>query len=150
MGTLGIGQTIIILTAGIDLSVGAIMVFASIVMAKLQVEMGVPAPLAIGAGAIAGILCGGLNGVLITRLRLPPFISTLGTMSIFFALNIYVSHAATIRGVDMDPLLLVMDQTHRDPRHAHHLWLGGDAGHVRPDGLHPVDDEVGQARLRHR
>jgi len=110
VGTLGIGQTIIILTAGIDLSVGAIMVFASIVIAKIQVEMGVPAPLAIGAGAVAGVLCGGLNGILITRLRLPPFIVTLGTMSIFFALNIYVSQAATIRGVDMDPLLLVMDQ----------------------------------------
>ena len=110
VGTLGIGQTIIILTAGIDLSVGAIMVFSSIVIAKMQVELGVPAPLAIGAGVLAGILSGGLNGLLITRLRLPPFIVTLGTMSIFFALNIYVSQAATIRGVDMDPLLLIMDQ----------------------------------------
>src|SRR5262245_58029558 len=111
VGTLGIGQTIIILTAGIDLSVGAIMVFCSIVMAKLSVEMGVPTPLAIVAGMLVGLLSGGLNGLLITRLRLPPFIVTLGTMSIFFALNIYVSRAATIRGTDMDPLLLKLGDT---------------------------------------
>jgi fructose transport system permease protein len=111
VGTLAIGQTIIILTAGIDLSVGAIMVFASIVMAKLSVEMGVPAPAAILAGFVAGALCGTLNGLLITRLRLPPFIVTLGTMSIFFALNIYVSRAATIRGSDMDPLLTFTGET---------------------------------------
>jgi fructose transport system permease protein len=111
VGTIAIGQTIIILTAGIDLSVGAIMVFASIVMAKLSVEMGVPPPLAIVAGFAVGTLSGTLNGLLITRLRLPPFIVTLGTMSIFFALDIYVSRAATIRGTDMDPLLLVNGQT---------------------------------------
>lgn len=111
VGTLGIGQTIIILTAGIDLSVGAIMVFSSIVIAKTSVEMGVPPPLAIGLGFVVGGLSGGLNGLLITRLRLPPFIVTLGTMSIFFALNIYVSRAATIRGTDMDPLLLVTGET---------------------------------------
>ena len=93
VGTLGIGQTIIILTAGIDLSVGAIMVFASIVMGKLSVEMGVPGSLAIPVGMVVGTACGVLNGLLITRLRLPPFIVTLGTMSIFFALNIYVSRA---------------------------------------------------------
>ena len=111
VGTLGIGQTIIILTAGIDLSVGAIMVFSSIVMAKLQVEMGIPAPIAIPIGVLVGGASGALNGLLITRLRLPPFIVTLGTMSIFFALNIYVSRAATIRGVDMDPLLLLLGET---------------------------------------
>jgi fructose transport system permease protein len=86
------------------------MIFASIVMAKLQVEMGIPAPFAIGAGFAVGAMAGALNGVLITRLRLPPFIVTLGTMSIFFALNIWVSRAETIRGVAMDPLMLVMGE----------------------------------------
>lgn len=113
VGTLGIGQTLIILTAGIDLSVGAIMVFSSLVMAKLSVEMGVPPVLAIVLGFVVGGLSGGLNGLLITRLRLPPFIVTLGTMSIFFALNIYVSRAATIRGTDMDPMLLLTGETFR-------------------------------------
>ena len=105
VGTLAIGQTIIILTAGIDLSVGAITVFVSVVMAKLSADYGVPGPLALIAGFAFGTACGLLNGVLITRLRLPPFIVTLGTLSIFFALNLYVSGSTTIRGSDMDWLM---------------------------------------------
>jgi len=105
VGTLAIGQTIIILTAGIDLSVGAITVFVSVVMAKLSADYGVPGVLALFAGFTFGTACGLLNGLLITRLRLPPFIVTLGTLSIFFALNLYVSASTTIRGADMDSLL---------------------------------------------
>ena len=111
VGTLGIGQTIIILTAGIDLSVGAIMVLASMVMAKAQVDLGIPAPIAIPIGILVGTACGALNGLLITRLRLPPFIVTLGTMSIFFALNLYVSRSNTIRGTEMDPLMVLLGET---------------------------------------
>jgi len=96
VGTLGIGQTLIILTAGIDLSVGAIMVLSSVVMAKLAVEVGVPAPLALLSGVVVGAFCGMANGLLVTRLRLPPFITTLGTLSIFFALNLYYSGSTTI------------------------------------------------------
>ena len=105
VGTLAIGQTIIILTAGIDLSVGAITVFVSVVMAKLSADYGVPGLFALLAGFAFGTACGLLNGLLITRLRLPPFIVTLGTLSIFFALNLYVSASTTIRGSDMDSLL---------------------------------------------
>ena len=105
VGTLAIGQTIIILTAGIDLSVGAITVFVSVVMAKLSADYGVPGILALFAGFTFGTACGLLNGILITRLRLPPFIVTLGTLSIFFALNLYVSASTTIRGSDMDSIL---------------------------------------------
>jgi fructose transport system permease protein len=105
VGTLAIGQTIIILTAGIDLSVGAITVFVSVVMAKLSADFGVPGVLALFAGFGFGTACGLLNGVLITRLKLPPFIVTLGTLSIFFALNLYVSASTTIRGREMDDLL---------------------------------------------
>lgn len=111
VGTLAIGQTIIILTAGIDLSVGVIMVFASMVMAQLQVDMGVPVVIAIPIGVLVGALSGGLNGLLITRLRLPPFIVTLGTLSIFGALNILISNGATTRGSDMDQLLLRAGET---------------------------------------
>ena len=103
---LGIGQTIIILTAGIDLSNGAIMVLSSIVMAKLSAEAGLPGTLALLLGFVVGTLCGLVNGLLVTRLRLPPFIVTLGTLFIFFSLNLYVSGSATIRGRDMAPLLL--------------------------------------------
>jgi fructose transport system permease protein len=106
VGTLGIAQTLIILTAGIDLSVGAIMVLSSIVMAKLSADSGVPGLLALLLGFACGTGCGLLNGALVTRLRLPPFIVTLGTLNIFFALNLYYSKSATVRGADMSSLLL--------------------------------------------
>ena len=105
VGTLAVGQTIVILTAGIDLSCGAVMVLTSIVMAKLSAEQGVPGPLALLAGFALGTACGLLNGLLVTRVKLPPFIVTLGTMSIFFALNLWYSASATIRGSDMSGLL---------------------------------------------
>jgi fructose transport system permease protein len=111
VGTLAIGQTLIILTAGVDLSVGAIAVFTSIIMAKLSADLGMPGIVALVVGFGFGTLCGLLNGLLITRLRMPPFIVTLGTLSIFFALNLYVSRSATTRGIDMDPLLLLMGET---------------------------------------
>jgi fructose transport system permease protein len=106
VGTLGIAQTLIILTAGIDLSVGAIMVLSSILMAKLSADAGVPGLLALLFGFLVGTACGLLNGSLVTRLRLPPFIVTLGTLNIFFALNLYISKSETIRGTDMSSLLL--------------------------------------------
>jgi fructose transport system permease protein len=106
VGTLGIAQTLIILTAGIDLSVGAIMVLSSIVMAKLSADQGVPGLLALLIGFGVGTVCGLINGLLVTRLRLPPFIVTLGTLNVFFALNLYYSESATVRGADMSDLLL--------------------------------------------
>jgi fructose transport system permease protein len=106
VGTLGIAQTLVILTAGIDLSVGAIMVLSSIVMAKLSADQGVPGFLALLIGFGVGTVCGLTNGLLVTRLRLPPFIVTLGTLSIFYALNLAYSNSETIRGADMSDLLL--------------------------------------------
>jgi fructose transport system permease protein len=102
IGTLGIAQTLVILTAGIDLSVGAIMVLSSVVMGKLAVESGVPTPLALLLGFAVGAACGAINGALITRLKLPPFIATLGTWSAFFALNLWYSQSETIRSQDVD------------------------------------------------
>src|SRR5215218_7873834 len=106
VGTLGIAQTLIILTAGIDLSVGAIMVLSSIVMAKLSADEGVPGLLALLIGFGVGTACGLINGLLVTRLRLPPFIVTLGTLNVFVALNLWYSESATVRGTDMPDLLL--------------------------------------------
>jgi fructose transport system permease protein len=111
VGTLGIAQTLVILTAGIDLSVGAIMVLSSILMAKLSANAGVPGPLALLLGFGVGTACGALNGGLVTRLKLPPFIVTLGTLNIFFALNLYISKSETIRGTDMSSLLLWTGKT---------------------------------------
>ncbi len=101
IGVIGIAQTLIVITAGIDLSVGAIMVLCSVIMGKLAVMVGLPAPIALLAGIAAGAGCGALNGVLVTRLRLPPFIVTLGTWSIFFALNLWYSASETIRSQEV-------------------------------------------------
>lgn len=109
IGIVAIAQTIIILTAGIDLSIGAIMVLASIIMGKLAVQTGVPAPAAIAIGCFAGGVMGYLNGFLVTRLRLPPFIVTLGTLYIFQALKLWYSGSELIRNVDTEataPLLI--------------------------------------------
>jgi fructose transport system permease protein len=111
VGTLGIAQTLVILTAGIDLSVGAIMVLSSIVMAKLSADAGLPGVLALLLGFAVGTACGFINGALVTRLKLPPFIVTLGTLQIFFALNLWYSKSETIRGVDMSDLLLWTGKT---------------------------------------
>ncbi len=103
-GIIAIAQTVIILTAGIDLSVGAIMVLSSIVMGKLAVQSGVPDEIAVVIGLAAGGLMGYFNGVLVTRLRLPPFIVTLGTLNIFAALKLWYSHSESIRASDTEAI----------------------------------------------
>jgi fructose transport system permease protein len=105
IAVLALGQTLIILTAGIDLSVGAIAVFSSILMATFATKMGLPGILALLLGLTAGTAMGALNGFLVTRIKLPPFIVTLGTLSIFFSLNSVVSKSETIRGSDMPNLM---------------------------------------------
>jgi fructose transport system permease protein len=95
-GILGVGQTLVILTAGIDLSVGVIMVISSVVMGRLAVYDGVPTILAFPLGLLVGAAFGYLNGILVTRLKMPPFIVTLGTLSIIGALNTFYSQSETI------------------------------------------------------
>jgi fructose transport system permease protein len=96
IGTLAIGQTIIILTAGIDLSCGAVMALGSIVMAKMAVDNDVPAFFAVLLGILTCAAFGLINGGLVTALRLPPFIVTLGTFSICLALTHIYSKDETI------------------------------------------------------
>jgi fructose transport system permease protein len=105
IAVLALGQTLVILTAGIDLSVGAIAVFSSIIMANLATDAGFPGGLAIVTGIVLGTAMGAINGALVTRLALPPFIVTLGTLSIFFSLNAVVSRSETVRGTDMPPIM---------------------------------------------
>jgi fructose transport system permease protein len=99
VGTLAIGQTLIILTAGIDLSNGAVMAFGNIVMTKLAVDSGVNPLLAIVIGLLVCAAFGFFNGSLVTGLRLPPFIVTLGTLNIAFALTHIYSEDQTISGL---------------------------------------------------
>jgi ribose/xylose/arabinose/galactoside ABC-type transport system permease subunit len=78
---IAVGMTFVIITAGIDLSVGSIVAFSGVVMAR-ALQSGTPLPLAILLGLGVGLLCGLVNGVLISWGNLPPFISTLGMMSV--------------------------------------------------------------------
>ena len=108
VGVIAIGQTLIILTAGIDLSCGMIMALGSIVMTKIAADLGLPAPLAILAGIGVTTLFGLLNGLLVTRVKLPPFIVTLGVFNIAFAITQLYSGSQTVTEV---PALMT--------------WLGG-------------------------
>jgi fructose transport system permease protein len=102
VGILAMAQTLIILTAGIDLSVGLIMILCTVVMGRTAVVYGVPLWIAFPMGLIVGFLCGALNGIIVTLLRLPPFIVTLGTLSIFGAINVLYSRSETIRQQDIE------------------------------------------------
>jgi fructose transport system permease protein len=120
VAVLGMAQTLVVLTAGIDLSVGLIMILCHVVMGRTavvfapQISASILASTGISIdpvvivvvsfplGLICGLACGLLNGLLVTKLRLPPFIVTLGTWSIFGALNTFYSNSETIRSQDMD------------------------------------------------
>jgi fructose transport system permease protein len=99
VGVVAIGQTLVILTAGIDLSCGMVMALGSIVMTKFAVDLGMSPYLAILCGFLACIAFGFLNGALITYIRLPPFIVTLGTLNIAFALTQIYSSSQTVSGL---------------------------------------------------
>jgi fructose transport system permease protein len=99
VGVMAIGQTLIILTAGIDLSCGMVMAFGSIVMTKCAVDLAMNPHLAIACGLLACLAFGLLNGALITYVRLPPFIVTLGTLNIAFAVTQIYSESQTVSGL---------------------------------------------------
>ena len=99
IGTLAVGQTLIILTAGIDLSCGTVMAFGSIVMTKMAVDNGVPGLPAILLGILACAAFGFINGALVTWMALPAFIVTLGTFNISYALTHIYSNDQTITDV---------------------------------------------------
>jgi fructose transport system permease protein len=109
VGVIAIGQTLIILTAGIDLSCGMVMALGSIVMTKVAADLGLPAPLAILCGVGATAAFGLLNGLLVTRIKLPPFIVTLGTFNIAFAVTQLYSGAQTI--TDVPPMMTWLGTT---------------------------------------
>jgi fructose transport system permease protein len=96
VGILAIGQTLIILTAGIDLSCGMVMALGSMIMTKFAVNYGINPYLAIVCGLAVTTAFGLLNGLLVTRVKLPPFIVTLGTLNIAFAITQIYSNAQII------------------------------------------------------
>ena len=78
---IAVGLTFVIISGGIDLSVGSLVAFSGVITASL-LQRAVPVPLALLAGLMTGLACGLVNGLLITFGRLPPFIATLGIMSV--------------------------------------------------------------------
>jgi fructose transport system permease protein len=80
-------------------------------MAQTTVQLGVPAIVGLFLGLVVGLAAGAFNGFLVTRLKLPPFIVTLGTLSIFVALTLLYSGGATVRGGEMPELLTAMGAT---------------------------------------
>ncbi len=108
VGILAAAQTLVILTKGIDLSVGAIMVLSSVVMGQFTFRYGMPVELAIVCGLLCGAICGFINGWLVAKMKLPPFIVTLGMWQIVLATNFLYSKNETIRAQDIEaqaPLL---------------------------------------------
>ncbi len=98
MATLAIGQTLIVLTAGVDLAVGTAMLLSHLIVAKLVAENGAPPIVALFAGIVAGILMGYFHGTLVSRIGLPPFIVTLGTFYMYQSIGLVYSNAQTFDG----------------------------------------------------
>jgi ribose transport system permease protein len=95
---LGIGMTCVIVSGGIDLSVGSVLALAGVV-AALVVKAGMPVWVGMSFGILLGCLCGTLNGVLVAILKLPPFIATLGMMGVARGVALQITGARPISGL---------------------------------------------------
>ena len=96
VGVLALGQTFVIITAGIDLSVGTVMTLAAVMAGAAITNMGLPVPVGIAAGIATGGLAGLANGVLVARFKIPPFIATLGMLNAARGLALVISGLAPI------------------------------------------------------
>lgn len=101
VGIVAAAQSLVILTAGIDLSVGAIAVISSVIMGQFAFRYGIPPELAVICGLAFGTAIGALNGWLVAVMKLPPFIVTLGMWQIVLAANFLYSANETIRSQDI-------------------------------------------------
>lgn len=97
-GIIAVGMTLVILTAGIDLSVGSVLALSSVIAAQLLVR-GIPPLMAFFSGMLVGALLGLFNGTLVTLFSLPPFIATLGTMTFARGLALSFTQGKPISGL---------------------------------------------------
>lgn len=95
IGLLGIGMTLVIVTGGIDLSVGSVLALSGTV-AGLAVKAGIPVPLGMAMGIGVGALCGAVSGIVITKMRITPFVATLGMMLMARGIALQITGAAPI------------------------------------------------------
>lgn len=96
--TIAAGMTLVILTAGIDLSVGSILALTAVVTADV-LQLGVPVPVAVLVGLTLGAAVGMVNGLLVTRAKIPPFIATLGMMTLIRGVALSYSGGNPITGL---------------------------------------------------
>jgi ribose transport system permease protein len=96
---LGIGETLVIITGGIDLSLGSMVAFTNMLVAFLMVDMGLPIWLSIIIVLIVSILIGLYHGIFVTKLQVPPFIITLGTLMWARGLASYIKRGWIISGL---------------------------------------------------
>lgn len=97
-GIIAVGMTYVILTGGIDLSVGSVLALTSVVTADL-LQRGVPVPVAVTMGILLGGLLGAVNGVVSTRLQVPSFITTLGMLTAARGLALTYTQGRPITGL---------------------------------------------------
>ncbi|HUG55107.1 MAG TPA: ABC transporter permease [Vicinamibacteria bacterium] len=109
---LAAGATLVLLVGGIDLSLGAVLALSGVVTA-LAMRAGWPIPLAVAAGLFLSAGVGALNGLLVTRFRLAPFIVTLGTMSLARGAAVVLTSGYMVAG--LPPAFLTLGRGH---------WLG--------------------------
>jgi ribose transport system permease protein len=95
---MALGMTLVIISGGIDLSVGSILAIAGL-FGTMAIKAGQPILLGIAIGVGVGLLCGFLNGLMITRLRISPFIITLGTLEAYRGLALVVSKGLPVHGL---------------------------------------------------
>ncbi len=98
VGLVAIAMTFVIVTGGIDLSVGSILGLTAILLGVFWQNVGLPLPLAILAALACGTLAGLGNGLIITRFRVPPLIATLATLALYRGLAEGISQARSVRG----------------------------------------------------
>lgn len=90
-GVLAVAATLVIITGGIDLSVGTLMTFTAVIAGVVLTYMGMPLPIGVLAAIGAGALCGLCSGTFIAKMKIPPFIATLGMMLILKGLSLVIS-----------------------------------------------------------
>lgn len=96
IGVLALGSTFVIITGGIDLSVGTVMTLSAVMTGVFITFWGLPVPLGIAGGILTGALCGLLSGTAVAKLKIPPFIATLAMMMIAKGLALVISGAKPI------------------------------------------------------
>ncbi|OMD59166.1 ABC transporter permease [Paenibacillus odorifer] len=103
IGVLALGATFVIITGGIDLALGTVMTFSSVMVGVIITFWGLPVPLGIVGGILAGALCGFVSGLMVAKMNIPPFIATLAIMMVTKGLSLVITGAKPIYFND-DPI----------------------------------------------